>query len=455
MTAIKWTEKYRPRNLNEVVGNGKATKDLYVWAKSWVNDSPENKAIILYGPAGVGKTSAALALASEFDWDHIEMNASDDRTAIAIEKVAGSASKMKTFSGKKRLIILDEADNLYGKVDRGGTAAMLKLVKSTDQPVILIANDYYDISKNLRDACFGIRFRRIRKSTIAAVLRTICKKESAKCTPELIDQIVNMSGGDLRSAVNDLQAAFEGVELNSEEIATAERDAKSTIFDGLAKIFRGTSLKEAVQASYYLDESPEDLIHWIDENLPLVYRGEDLAQGFDSLSRADIFLGRTRKRQNYGLWRYASFMMTGAIFASRTERKSRYVAFQPPRLWRRMGQTRNARKIRDSAAAKIGKHCHVSSRRAKTNLMEFFGILLKKKELASKAVALLDFTPEEIAYLIGSKSTTKKVSRIYEESRQILESERIADIELSWGVPSEKNTDEPDQAESQRSLFEF
>jgi len=320
MTAIKWTEKYRPRRLKEVLGNGKAVSELEAWARAWERGVPDKRAVVLYGPAGVGKTSAALALAEEMGWDQIEMNASDSRTAAAISKVAGAAARMMTFSGKKRLVILDEADNLYGSADRGGSAAMLRLVREADQPVVLIANDYYGLSKLLREGTLGIQFRRITKSTVLSALREICRAEGAACTPELIAEIADMANGDLRSAINDLQAALEG-SREVGEVATAVRDAKASIFDGVAKILRGSSLGEAVQIAWSLDESPEDLVHWIDENLPLVYGTGDLAAGYERLSRADVFLGRVRRRQNYGLWRYASFMMTGGVQAARTEKK--------------------------------------------------------------------------------------------------------------------------------------
>ncbi len=264
MTAIKWTEKYRPRRLKEVLGNGKAVSELEAWARAWERGVPDKRAVVLYGPAGVGKTSAALALAEEMGWDQIEMNASDSRTAAAISKVAGAAARMMTFSGKKRLVILDEADNLYGSADRGGSAAMLRLVREADQPVVLIANDYYGLSKPLREGTLGIQFRRITKSTVLSALREICRAEGAACTPELIAEIADMANGDLRSAINDLQAALEG-SREVGEVATAVRDAKASIFDGVAKILRGSSLGEAVQIAWSLDESPEDLVHWIDE----------------------------------------------------------------------------------------------------------------------------------------------------------------------------------------------
>ena len=88
---IEWAEKYRPQTLKEIVGNKKAVKDLRTWAEKWLPGIPEKRAVILQGPAGVGKTSTAHALAHDMGWEVIELNASDQRTAGVIEKVAGSA----------------------------------------------------------------------------------------------------------------------------------------------------------------------------------------------------------------------------------------------------------------------------------------------------------------------------------------------------------------------------
>jgi len=440
--AIKWTEKYRPQSLRGILGNNKAVSELREWADSWEAGSPITRAVILYGSAGIGKTSAALALAHEMDWDYVEMNASDIRTAGAIDSIAGPASKSSTFSGHRRLVVLDEADNLHGTADRGGAAAMLRLVRSTGQPVILIANEYYEIEKPLRDATKGIQFRSIHTSTVAAALREICRGESISCDPDALQLIAERAGGDLRSAINDLQAAAQGqTELRLEDVATAERDVKASIFKVLDTIFKGSNAVEAMQASYSLDESPEDLVHWIDENMPLVYEGRDLFKGYDRLSRADVFLGRVRRRQSYGLWRYASFLMTGGVQSVRENRRHGYIAFRPPGLWRRMGQSRRARGVRDSAAKKIAQKCHISIAYARVELMEFVGLLLKDKKLAPKVVAELGLDAEEIALLIGSTSTTKKVQTIFEEAQRLREEERVEDIEFSWRGSEQRSTE--------------
>lgn len=103
-------------------------------AEKWLSGIPERRAVILHGPAGVGKTSTAHALARDLGWEVIELNASDQRTAGVIEKVAGSAASMNTLFGGKRLIILDEADNIHGTADRGGMRAIAGIIKSTLQP---------------------------------------------------------------------------------------------------------------------------------------------------------------------------------------------------------------------------------------------------------------------------------------------------------------------------------
>ena len=82
-----WTEKYRPKSLDEIVGNEKAVIELRKWASTWSNGSQRNKAIILSGKPGTGKTSSAIALAKDFGWTPIELNTSDARNAQKIKQL--------------------------------------------------------------------------------------------------------------------------------------------------------------------------------------------------------------------------------------------------------------------------------------------------------------------------------------------------------------------------------
>ena len=200
-------------------------------------------------------------------------------------------------------------------------------------------------------------------------------------------------------------------------------------------IYKGNNAKEALEASYNLDESPEDLINWVTRTCPWHTPARSPRATRPWLEAT--YSWDVRRRQNYGLWRYASYLMTGGVQAAKKERRHGYVAFRPPSLWRRMGQTRKVRSIRDSAARKIGRHCHVSLAFARSELMDFVGMLLKDKKGAPQLAARLDLTAEEIALLMGSSPGTKKVQNIFEEAMRIQSREQIEEIELAWRKSSQ------------------
>lgn len=424
--AIEWAEKYRPQTLKEIVGNKKAVQDLRTWAEKWLSGIPEKRAVILLGPAGVGKTSTAHALARDMGWEVIELNASDQRTAGVIEKVAGSAASMNTLFGGKRLIILDEADNLHGTADRGGMRAIAGIIKNTLQPIVLIVNDVYGLTPTIRNLCQEIKFGSVQSRSMIPALKKICESEKILCSPDAIQQIAENAGGDLRSAINDLQAAASGREvLEVEDISTSSRDVKENIFKVMQRTFKSTDCKKALEATYGLDESPEDLIHWIDENLPAQYASKDgdlgdIRTGFGYLSRADLYLGRVKKRQNYGMWRYASMLMVCGAAISKTKPYPGFIKYQSPSLWRKMGQIRSRRDLRDNIASKIGEHSFESMRYSRDNLLELYSRMLKEEESAVEITAALGLELEELIYLSGSTKASKKLQKIYDRAQELL-----------------------------------
>ena len=107
------------------------------------------------------------------------------------------------------------------------------------------------------------------------------------------------------------------------------------------------------------------------------------------------------------------------------------MAFRPPSLWRRMGQTKKARNIRDSAAGKMARHLHVPGLR-QDGANGVRRDLIKSKKLGPRIAAELDLNTDEIAVLMGSNPTTKKVQAIFEEAQALKEKEQTEDIEFGW-----------------------
>src|SRR2546428_6138563 len=178
-----WAEDYRPKSLRDVVGNPTAVAELEKWALSWQKGVPDRRAVILAGPPGTGKTSAALALAKDMGWAVVEMNASDKRNALSVRQVALRGAITQTFSdtgeflstaaGGRKLVILDEADNLFGREDTGGIGAIVDTIRRAGQPIILIANAFYALSRrssSLRSLRRAVKFKATTPPTTKAHL---------------------------------------------------------------------------------------------------------------------------------------------------------------------------------------------------------------------------------------------------------------------------------------------
>ncbi|MFC6733277.1 MULTISPECIES: replication factor C large subunit [unclassified Haladaptatus] len=427
---MDWTEKYRPKTLSEVRGNDSARTELKEWAQGW--DS-HRKAAIVHGSPGVGKTSAVHALAADFGWDTIELNASDQRTASVIERVAGEAAKSGTLTqtgaAERRLIILDEADNIHGNADRGGARALTRLVKEASQPMVLIANEYYDMSNSLRNACENIQFRDVRMRSIVPVLRDICRKEDVEFEDEALEKIAEANKGDLRGAVNDLQALAESTDrLTADKVVTGERDRSTGIFDYLDNVIKKLGAEEALKQSYDVDETPDDLINWIEDNMPKDYAGEELADAYDHLGKADIWLGRVRKTQNYSYWRYAGDNMTAGVAASRNGTKGGWTRYGPPSYWSKLGRSKGTRNKRDYIAQKIAETSGVSMGTARRDILPYLAGMTyhcKNRDLTVAVAARYNLDADHLSFLTGSGKDTNKVQGIIEDAEELKEAQAV------------------------------
>ncbi|MFC4357155.1 replication factor C large subunit [Halobium salinum] len=422
-----WTEKYRPSTLSEVRGNDKARDAFAEWARSW---DDHRKAVILHGRPGVGKTSAAHALAADMGWETVELNASDQRTADVIERFAGRAAKNTTLAGAaagpgdgadgpgRQLVILDEADNIHGNYDRGGAQAITRLVKEAGQPIVLIANEFYDMSRGLRNACEDIEFRDVSARSIVPVLRDLCRREGIEYDSDALQRIADMNNGDLRGAVNDLQAVAEGKDrLTEEDVVTGGRDDTVDIWTFLDAVLKEKGAQEALYTAYDVDETPDDLTRWIEDKVSMLYEGPELARAYDALANADKWLGRVMATQNYSYWRYATDNLAAGVAAARDGTSGGWTQYGgPPQFWP------SSDKTADYVVRKLAERSGTSMATARRELLPFLSAMThhcKPRELTVAMAAAYEFEAEHVAFVTGSGESTNKVQDIVEDAQEL------------------------------------
>lgn len=416
-TKKTWADQFTPKSLKEVIGHPTTVKKLREWAQDWKEGKKDKEPLLLHGPPGSGKTATVEAIASEYGWNILEMNASDTRNKENIRRMMGEASQTKTLTGKKRLLLIDEVDGLY-RQDHGGTREINKIIKETNFPVILTANDAYNQKiKSIRGNCKMIKVKKVHPSTIAKLLHRIVKEKDVEADKETLKEIAKKSDGDVRGAINDLQALVQGEKrLKDEKISIiGERNKKIQIFKAMEKILQKRSFDESNQALKDLDENPDFILKWIEENIPREYeKPKDLEKGFEKLSKADIYLGRVRKRQKYGLWRYANVQMGPGVSLAKEEEYGGYTRYKFPSMIQKLGSSKSKRSTRESVAKKIGEKCHVSIKTAIKDYIPMLEQMMNDKEKRINLTAEFNFTEDELKLLGVSqrKRTIKKAEKI-------------------------------------------
>lgn len=410
-----WTVKHKPRTLSEIVGNEESIRILTSWINSWSEAVPKKRAAFLYGPPGVGKTVAVEALANDLKMELVEKNASDSRTAEAVQRFAGLASQYGTLSGGKRVVLLDELDGITGTADRGGVRAVIEAIKTARFPVVLTANNAYDPRfSTLRRYCLLVEFKKPTIFQVIKRLKKICVKEEIMAADAALKLIAERSGRDVRSAINDLQTLTQGrKQLTYEDVAwLAERDRKEVIFNVLRTIFYAKDCTEAKRAIDSASMDVDMLFQWVYENAPYQLTDpRDLVEAMEALAEADVYRGRIRATQNWKLLRYVlDFMTAGVAMSRRRTKPSGWVPFRFPERIQWLSRTKKERQMRKLIGMKIRRKMHVSSVRAVKEILPYIRVIFEDNaEMATGIAKWLDFDQDMIGYLAGSKGRAKAI----------------------------------------------
>lgn len=418
-----FVEKYFPQTFEEFIGNSEAVENVKNWSKSW-NSGKKEKPLLFFGKTGTGKTALALLSAKENSWNLFELNSSDFRTKDIIERLAGGAAFNASFSGKKRLVLLDEIDGLQGTSDKGGAAATLQVLKNAENPVILTANNIYEDKKlsSIRSYCTLIEFKKPNYLSIAKFLRSICEKESIDFDDVALKELAKYCEGDIRSALLDLQfLSIDSKKITLEDVQKLSfRERGERIFEVLRKIFYSNSFEEIRKARFNADIDSQMLFAWIDENIPKAFLDPiDQANAFSMLSRADIFNGRIYRRQHYGFLRYSSELSTSGVSLSKSQNYKHFALFSFPSILSKLSKSSSVRNRKKAIAEKMQKQVHGSKKRIASEDFPFLMELMKDKEKAASFSALYNFDSEDLSFLTGKKADSKHVEKILAEAEKL------------------------------------
>jgi replication factor C large subunit len=410
-----WTVKHKPQSTAGVVGNAEAIKTFSDWIRSWGKGVPKKRAAFLYGPPGIGKTVTVEALANDLHVELVEKNASDYRTEDAINRFAGLASQYGSLFGGKRIILLDELDGLTGNADKGGVKAITEIVKTARCPVVLIANSAYDPRfTNLRNYCLLVEFKKPPAGEVAKHLRRIGESEGIQIDEDALKFIAQRSEGDVRSAVNDLQALAQGKKrLTYDDVSwLGYRDRQDSIFNVLRTIIYSRTCANAKQAVNMADVDIDLLFEWVYENVPAhLTDPHDLAQAMDALSMADVYRGRIRSTQDWSLTRYVIDYMTAGIAMARQNTKVHgWIPFKFPSRIQMLSRSKAERAMQLGIGFKIKRKCHISAVRASKEVLPFLKLIFKNNaDMAAGLAKWLDLDAEMVEYLVGSKEKAEAI----------------------------------------------
>ncbi|MCL5122714.1 MAG: AAA family ATPase, partial [Candidatus Marsarchaeota archaeon] len=186
-------ELYRVEKLSDIVGNSAAVASVKAYARD-IGRGSRKKPLMLFGPSGTGKTSAAYALARDAGWNLVELNAGDYRDSASILTKLMPAAMSRSLFGKMNMILMDEVDELAARFDNGASRAISDLIDAAKCPIVFTANDFWDRKISfLRAKVEPVAFKRVDSFSSSSFIEKVAKANSIRVDANAVKAIISRS----------------------------------------------------------------------------------------------------------------------------------------------------------------------------------------------------------------------------------------------------------------------
>ena len=346
-----WSERYRPKSIEAMVGNEEARLRFVEWYRRW---KVGGRAALLIGPPGTGKTTLVHLFAAKNGINLLELNASDARTREALERRMGEVMNSTSLYGERSLIFLDEVDGLAGRTDYGALEFIKEAVKTTHNPIVMAANDPdSEKVRKLSDVSLVLRFKPPPPREVEMYLRMVGEKETIEVEEEKLKRIVTQKDVELTAAqaINSFLEA-SGLDSAYRALRNYPGQPREKVRDLFSSVLRSRLASERRRAA------------------------------IEVLSRADVLMGRIMRGQDWRMLRYLDTLLATELREILAGGGVQYSQDGVPwnlqlRIWN------DSKKVKEFGEA-YARRVHISRRGAAVEDLPYLFVMCGSKEFRSE-----------------------------------------------------------------------